>query len=286
MSESLDPRDALLRRLLLDEPDPLAAFARSELAGDASARAELEELLDAERRVRALAADEREARRPSAPGSAERAAEERVLERLRSHLAAQATDPKELPADLIDVERRVRALAADEREARRPSAPGSPERAAEERVLEHLRAHVGAQADGKALVGKDRKPRAHLVLLLAAALALFLGWRWMSGREAEPDPDTKLGAAEDLVIDTPLEFGGAITWKGQLAPDGHFVVRVLDAAGGEVDHSDPLVENRWTPTEEAWQSWPDEIRIIVESRIPGPDGLRDRSPEVRAQRSR
>ena len=41
MSAPMERRDEILQRLLLEEPDPLAAFARSELAGDATARAEL-----------------------------------------------------------------------------------------------------------------------------------------------------------------------------------------------------------------------------------------------------
>jgi hypothetical protein len=247
VSEALDPRDALLRRLLLEEADPLAAFARSELAGDASARAELEELLDAERRVGAIAAAERAALRPSAPGSPERAAEERLLERLRSHLAEQAPVRKS------------------------PQVPAA------------------APAQSKAPPARTRPFGPKLAWLLAATLALILGWRWIAGRETEPDPDTKLGNSEDLVIDTPVTSYGEITWKGKLEADGYFVVRVLDGTPGVTDDkvasSPPLVENRWVPAEDEWTRWPDEIRIFVESWGPGPNELVGRSLEVRARHS-
>jgi hypothetical protein len=282
----MDRRDEILQRLLLEEADPLAALARSELAGDVNARAELEELLDAERRVRALAAEEREARRPSAPGSAERAAEERVLERLRSHLAAQSAEFK----GLLDVERRVQALAADERAALQPSAPGSPERLAEERVLERLREHVGVQPPAR----RKRNPLANLVLLLAAALALFLGWRWLAGGEPEPDPDTKLGSQVrtevQIEIQEPVRWSGDIAWTiNRMPANAHFVVHVLDgtpgSTGDKVDASPPLQQNHWSPTEAEWTSWPDEIRIYVELRDPGSNVPPERSPEVRARRS-
>jgi hypothetical protein len=242
VSEALDPRDALLRRLLLEEADPLAAFARSELAGDASARAELEELLDAERRVGAIAAAERAALRPSAPGSPERAAEERLLERLRAHLAEK--EPVRTPVR--------RAAPMHER--------------------------------------SERKPFAKIALLLAAMLALFLGWRWFGGSDPEPDPDTKLGSEVEISIREPVLWSGEIAWiSDELPANAHFVVHVLDGtpgnAGTEVDVSPALRENHWTPTEAQWTSWPDEIRIQVELRGLGPDESYGSSDEVRARRS-
>jgi hypothetical protein len=235
MSAPMERRDEILQRLLLDESDPLAAFARCELAGDATARAELVELLEAQRRVQGIASDEREMLRPSAPGSAERAAEDRMLERLR--------------------------------------------------------AHVGAQPPARRATRTDRNPFAKIVLLLAAALALFLGWRWLAGgEETEPDPNTKLGGGEGLEVE-PVTTFGEITWKGKLVERGYFVVHILDGTPGasgddEVASSPPLKENRWTPAEDEWKRWPDEIRIFVESWGPGgPSDLRARSHEVSARRS-
>jgi hypothetical protein len=235
MSASMDRRDEILQRLLLEEADPLAAFARCELAGDERARAELVELIEARRYVEGAAADEREILRPSATGSAERAAEDRVLERLRAHVAAQAS-------------------------ARQPARTA-------------------------------RTPVAKIVLLLAAALALFMAWRWLAGgAESEPDPETRLGGGDRLAIEVPVTTFGEITWRGKLEAGGHFVVRILDGTpggkGDEVASSPPLKENRWTPAEDAWTHWPDEIRIFVESWGPGPNELVGRSLEARARRSR
>jgi hypothetical protein len=228
MSEAMDRRDEILRRLLLEEADPLAAFAHSELAADAGARAELEQLLEAQRRVQALAGNEREALRPSGPGSAARQAEERVLARLREHVATQKPVP---------------------------SAP---------------------------------RRRVNVALLLAAALALFLGGRWLAA--PEPEPDTPLGSGGHIEVLPVATFGEiAWTWTGKRPAGSRFVVHVFDGAAsgldGEVASSPPLEQNRWTPAEDEWTRWPDEIRIHVELWGPGPNELLERSLEVRARRS-
>ncbi len=230
MSAGMDRRDEVLRRLLLEETDPLVAFAQSELAGDESARTELEELLGTRRRLEGLAAEERDALRPSPPGSAELQAEQRVLERLRAHVAAQA----------------------------------APRRA--------------------------RKPRLNVVLLLAAVLALVLGWRWLAVREPEPGPDTPLGPGarlEILVPVGPVATFGEIAWSGERPDGAHFVVRVSDGTpagnGAEVATSPPLEQNRWTPAEDAWKRWPTEIRLRVELHGSEPGAPLARSQEVRAR---
>jgi hypothetical protein len=86
VSVPADRRDEILQRLLLEESSPLEAFDRSELAGDAAARAELEELLESARRLDSLGAD---ARAANARGPVDPAAEERVLTRFREHLASE-----------------------------------------------------------------------------------------------------------------------------------------------------------------------------------------------------
>jgi hypothetical protein len=84
-------RDEILQRLLLEESSPLEAFDRSELAGDAAARAELEELLEGAVRLESLGATERVTR---AANPVDREAEERALDRFREHLASKARAPR------------------------------------------------------------------------------------------------------------------------------------------------------------------------------------------------
>ena len=87
-----DAREELLMRLVSDEPSPLEAFERSELAGDAEARRELEELLAIADRYETLGHREHADLREATEQGVARA-EDRTLEALRAHVRGAGSSP-------------------------------------------------------------------------------------------------------------------------------------------------------------------------------------------------
>jgi hypothetical protein len=145
--------------------------------------------------------------------------------------------------------------------AGRIDAPGSA------RVEDTLRKAMSA--DPRTLESTDRRPRGRHIAFWLAAAGLLLTLVFVASTERGKsirDPDESvLGTSRLQILEPGDEFDDStrFAWRGELGPNEHFVVRVVDAATRDIVDQHSTMATEWTPGAGALRNWPRRIEWTV-----------------------